>query len=155
MKPAVLILALALVAGCGGSSADKQAKRDFLTQAETICTKTLAERKALQVPLAMPQVIEYAKKLVAIADRTATSLLALNVPAADRKELQAKVFQPLQAQVTVAHGFMTKVLAAQRAQNTTELQRLFANPPTDTKVDLRWMKRYGFNACVDAADTSG
>ena len=31
---------------------------------------------------------------------------------------------------------------------------LLSNPPTDTTADLPWMKSYGFNECVKAADTS-
>lgn len=155
MKTLAYLVALALAASCSNGGQDAQAKADFLKKAEKICDQAVADRAKLQTPFALPQLVAYSERLVAIADKTTTGLLAVPLPGHDKKELTAKILDPLKGQLSVGHRFVAQAKAALRAHDDAELRRLFSNPPTDTKVDLRWMKRYGFNSCVKATDTSG
>ena len=157
MKSFVLVLALSLATACGGGgdATQKAAKATYIKHAEEICAKAVADRKALKAPLSVPEFAPFVAKVVAIADKAATQLLALTEPAKDKKDLDAKVIGPLREQVARGHAYAAQVAAASRANDQAALTRLLGNPPTDTKADLRWMKRYGFSSCVDAADTSG
>lgn len=156
MSPRVLISLLALpvlLAACGGDDG-KEARAAFVKQAESICANANTEQKALSTPTAVAQLSPYVAKVVAIADRATTALLALEPPDKDAKDLEAKLLNPLKEQVAVGKAYAAKVAAADRAKNQAELIRLLGNPPTETKADLRWMKSYGFKACIDAADTT-
>lgn len=154
MKRLCLLVLLALLTGCGGGEDNAKAKADFLKQAEAICAKAVADQKALTTPTAVPQLPPYVTSVVAIADEATKKLRALSLPDKDKKDLEAKVLNPLQEQLVAGHAYATKVSAAARANNQRELITLLGNPPTQTKADLRWMKSYGFSACVEAADTS-
>ncbi len=148
------LLALSvLLASCGGDDGKEQ-KADFLKQAESICAKANAEQKALTTPTAVAQLAPYVAKVVAIADRASTALLALDLPEKDGKALEEKVITPLQEQVVVGRNYAAQVAAADKAKDQAKLIRLLGNPPTQTKADLRFMKSYGFKACLDAADTT-
>lgn len=155
MKISAVLLPLVLVAGCGGGEDATTAKATYLKQAESICAKAVVDRKALKTPLSIPEFAPFVASVVAIADDTTTKLLALSAPGKDKKELDAKLLNPLKEQLARGHMYATQVATASRAKDQAALTRLLGNPPTDTKVDLRWMKRYGFSKCVEAADTSG
>jgi hypothetical protein len=149
----LLVLPL-LVVSCGGDDG-KDEKAAFIAKAESICAKANADQKALSTPTAVAQLAPYVAKVVAIADQATTALLALDLPDKDAKDIDAKVITPLKDQVAVGKRYAAQVAAADKAKNQSELLRLLGNPPTETKADLRWMKSYGFKACIDAADTTG
>lgn len=156
MTPRILVSLLVLpllLAGCGGDDG-KGAKAAYVKQAESICATANAEQKALSTPTAVAQLAPYVAKVVAIADRATTALRALEPPAKDAKDLDAKVINPLKEQVAVGKRYAAQVAAADKAKNQPALLRLLGNPPNETKADLRWMKGYGFSACIDAADTT-
>ena len=154
------LVLLLLVAACGGSSSGSAAgggKAAYLKQAEAICTTanadTAAAKKAL--PADVAAVPAYVHKLVDVARKDVTDLSALTPPKADAAELQTKVFAPLKAQVADADTFAGKVDAAAAAKDNTALTALILHPPTKTRVDVAFMKSYGFKQCVTAADTGG
>jgi hypothetical protein len=157
VKRLALLLPLALVAGCGGSTTAASggaSKADFVRQAEAICAKANADQKALKTPTELHALAPYVAKVVAIADTATTGLLALEAPRADKAELEAKVLGPLKGQLITGHDYADKVAAASKSSDQKALITLLGSPPTETKADLPWMKDYGFTECVKAADTS-
>lgn len=150
-----LLLPGLLLAGCGGGgSGGGVAKTDYLAKAEAVCVKANADRKALPSPSGASDVAPYVRKLVDIAGRATTALAALSPPKADAAQLQAKVVGPLQAQLGDGQRFADDVEAAAKRNDNAALLGLVANPPNKTRADLPFMRKYGFKACVAAADTS-
>jgi hypothetical protein len=141
--------------GCGPAASTSEPRAAFLKQAEAVCAQANADQKALTTPTGVADLPGYVAQVVAIADRAATQLAALPIPAADRSELQKRVIGPLREQLAIGHRYADQVAAAARAHDQVALLKLLGSPPSDTKADLRWMKHYGFDACVKAADTSG
>lgn len=157
MKYPLLLVPVLLLTACGGGSADvgSISKADYIAQAEAICMKANTEQAALTTPTAINALAPYVSRIVAIADEATTSLQKLEVPKADAADLQKKVLSPLQAQLSAGHTYADEVTKAAKASDTTALVKLLSNPPTKTTADLPWMKDYGFDECVKAADTSG
>jgi len=152
--PALLVLAL-LLAGCSdGDDGDKKAKAEFIKQAEAICAKADADQKKLTRPTGLTTFAPYVTSVVEIARTATAQLAALKRPEADEAELKAKVFDPLQEQLAIADRYQLQVSAAVKAKDNAALLRLGGKAPTEPKADLRWMKAYGFDACVEVADTS-
>lgn len=153
MKAPAVVLPLLLVAACNGSSrAGGVAKADYVRQAEAICTRTNAAVKAQKAPAAVDQVIPYVTALVDLADRATAQLAALRPPEADRAALRARVIAPLERQVAEGRAFVVRLREAEDRGGVTAMARLLDDPPTATRADLAWMRRYGFTQCVQAAD---
>lgn len=154
MKRILLVL---LLAGCGGggssSSSDGVSKADYLKAAEKVCAAANDEQDALKTPTAGGELAAYVAKVVDIATRATADLKAIEAPKADEAELKARVFDKLDAQIAVAQQYSKDVDAATAKNDNVGLIKLFSNPPTQTKADLQWMKDYGFDECVEAADT--
>ena len=155
MKHLAMLLPLALVAGCSGSSTPSGvAKSDYLKKAEVICTKANVDQKALKTPTTPDAIPAYVASVIKIADTATSGLAALEAPKADQKDLESKVLGPLRTQLSVGHDYYDQIVAATKNKDQKALVKLLGNPPTQAKADLRWMKGYGFKECVDAADTS-
>jgi hypothetical protein len=157
MKRLALVLPLLLaVTACGGSdptSSSGLSKADYLAKAEALCTKANADIKALPFPSGVAGFSDFAAKIVTIADDATSALKALDPPAADKADLDAKVLTPLSQQVEAGRAYAAKIKTAVDANDQKALGALVADPPTEGKADLAWMRTYGFKACVDTAET--
>ena len=149
----VLLLTACGSGGGGGTGSGGVTKADYVKAAEKVCAKANAEQDALKTPTSAKELAPYVAKVVDIASRATSDLEALEAPKADVADLKAKVFDPLDTQLEVAHQYSKDVDAATAKNDNIALIKLFSNPPTQTKADLRWMEGYGFDACVDAANT--
>jgi hypothetical protein len=152
---AVLVLVTACSSGGTTVQTGGVSRADYLTRAEAICTTANTAQSVLKTPTAVDALAPYVTRIVAIADKAATDLSALEPPKADKKALEEKVLTPLREQLVIGHDYAGKVAVAAGKKDNAALVQLLGNPPTKTKADLRWMKDYGFKECVDAADTSG
>lgn len=148
---------LLLLTACSGGGSSLQSggpsKADYLKSAEKVCAAANTEQDALTTPTSAAELAPYVAKVVDIATRATKQLEALEQPTADKADLKAKVFDPLDSQLEVAHQYSKDVDAATAKKDNLALIKLFSNPPTQAKADLEWMKDYGFDECVDAADT--
>lgn len=157
MKRALVVLVL-LVAACGGSSGGAgktDEKAAYVAKAEAVCSKAnaqLADAKKAQ-PTAVAGIPPYVHKILDIARSTLSDLTALTPPSKDSAEVKAKLLDPLGQQLADGTTFSAQVDAAAKAGDNAKLTQLVFNPPTKTRVDLAWMRSYGFSACVKAADT--
>ena len=155
MKHALVVLPLLAVAACSGSSnSQAAAKADYLSKAEAICSKANADQTALKKPAAVTELSPYVDAIVRIADVSTTALLKLTPPSKDKAALDQHVFDPLHGQLVKLRDYADKVRAAARSKDQIALVKLLSDPPNKTAADLDWMRKYGFHACVDAADTS-
>lgn len=152
---AVLLLVTACSGGGSSVAAGGVSKADYLAKAEAICATANKDQAALTTPTAVDGLAPYVSRIVAIADKATAGISALEAPKADKDELEARVLAPLRAQLVVGHSYSDKVAAAAKDKDNAALIALLGNPPTQTKADLRWMKKYGFKECVESADTSG
>jgi hypothetical protein len=159
MKRALVLLLL--VAACGGSSdgagGGGNSKADYLSKAEAICAKANTEIDAAKknLPTGTAEVPAYVHKLLDFAKQTLEDLTLLSPPEADAADVKAKLIDPLTQQYADGQTFAGKVDAAAAKNDDQALTQLVLNPPTKTRVDVAWMKGYGFKACVTAADTGG
>src|SRR3954469_6812693 len=154
MKRALALVLL--VAACGGSSGDSGSpKADYLKKAEAICAKANTEITAAKKtpPAGIAEVPPYVHKLLDLAKQTLEDLSLLTPPSDDAVEVKAKLLDPLGQQFADGQSFAAKVDAAAAKNDSATLTQLVFNPPTKTRVDVAWMKSYGFKACVTAADT--
>jgi hypothetical protein len=153
VKRALVLLLATACSGGPATVATGPSKADYVRDAEKICAEANAKQKALTTPTSLPALAPYVSRVVAIADEATTKLAALSPPDKDKAELQAKVLGPLESQLKDGHAYADKVAAASKANDTKRLGELLTNAPTATRADLRFMKSYGFTACIDAADT--
>lgn len=155
MKRALVLVLL--VAACGGSSGGDKAdpKASYVAAAEKVCSKAneqLAAAKKEQ-PADISKVPAYVHRLVDIARQNVTDVSALTPPEKDAADVKAKLTGPLEQQLADGDAFAAKVDAAAAKKDNAGLFNLVTHPPTTTRVDVPWMKSYGFSACVTAADT--
>jgi len=158
MKRALVLLLL--VAACGGGSSGSKTgsdKADYLAKAEAVCMTSNADLETAKktLPPDSAAIPAYVHKLVDIARKDVTDLSALTPPQADAADIEAKVIAPLKAQLADGDAFATSVDAAAAAKNNAKLTDLILHPPTKTRVDVAFMKSYGYKQCVKAADTGG
>lgn len=157
MKRLALLLLLATLTGCGGSSTGGSGKVDkaaYIGKAEVICTAAVAKQKALKAPASVDALAPYVNDVVGVAVQATKDLSALTPPAGDRAALQEKFLGPLEAQARDAERYAADVTAASKQNDQAALGRLALSPPTKPKADLDYLRKYGFTSCVDAADTS-
>lgn len=159
MKRLAAVLPLALLVSCAGSDKDLIAagltKAEYVAKAEAICTRANAAVKAETFPTSPQALPAYVENLLQIAEQATKEVVALEPPAADKADLQAKVLTPLQGQITEGRAYLAKIKVAVSTNDQAELGRLIASPPASSKADLDWMRGYGFKACVESADTKG
>jgi hypothetical protein len=156
MKRALVLVLLA--AACGGSSGDSgNPKDDYLQKAEAICAKANTDIDAARknIPASTQEVPAYVHKLLDLAKQTLEDLSLLSPPKDDAADVKAKLIDPLTQQYADGQTFAGKVDEAAAKNDNQTLTQLVLNPPTKTRVDVAWMKSYGFKNCVTAADTGG
>lgn len=154
MKRLIPVLLVAATACGGGGSSGGPSKAAYVKQAEAICADAVAKQKALAFPTAVDKLAPYVTDLVAVAVKATDRLKALTPPAEDAAALQSHFLGPLEDQAVEAQRYADDVTAASKSNDQAALGRLALSPPTKPKADLAYLKKYGFTACVDAADTS-
>jgi hypothetical protein len=105
---ATLALICAAIAGCGGSSGPSAQEKQFVAQANAICTQELAVLKTTPEPTSPAQAISYLPKAIAIIQRQSARLSALSAPASKRRELEAALATGGRLG-TVLEGFLRKL----------------------------------------------
>jgi len=158
--PSFLSLGCLLLVGaaaCSGSSSGSlvKARTAYIVKAEAVCQKANDQQKALKTPTSVKQLSPYVDAVVRIADETSAALGKLTPPKKDKADLDKHVFSPLREQLAKGQAYADRVRTAAKRNDVIELAKLLSDPPNKTAADLSWMRHYGFQQCVDAADTSG
>jgi hypothetical protein len=153
---ALAVPVLLLAAACGGGSDDKDkssSKAEYVSKAEAICKKANADQAALAFPTTAAAFPGYVKSIVDLAEKATEDIEALEPPAADKADLEAKVLKPLNTALEAGKKYQADVAAAAAKNDQTKLGQLVASPPTGSTADIAWMKAYGFVECVKAAES--
>jgi hypothetical protein len=157
VKRALAVVPLLLLAACGGGGDDGGgaglSKADYISKAEAVCKKANADIRAAAFPTTSKAFPEYVGKLVTVAETARDALRQLEPPKADEEDLKDKVLDPLDEQIEQGREYQKDVADAVAANDTKKLGQLVADPPTSTKVDIGWMRSYGFKECVEVAET--
>lgn len=159
MRCLLVLPVLVLASACGGSDDEPAAsgptRASYLTQVEAICKTANDAIDGLKPPTSPAELVTLADTTVSTAARATEDFAAVQPPADDRADVEAKVVVPLRAQVAEGKAFVVKLKAAVASNDSKALNALAANPPTTTEADLEWMRGYGFVECVKAAETDG
>lgn len=141
-----LLLPAALLAltACGGGD---DAKAEYVEQATAICNDAQAELEAEQRPAAVEGFAPYVQRVVEIGEGATSRLLALTPPEDDREELEAKLLDPLQAQLEEGKEYAEKVEAA--GNDSAKLLPLLSQIPGTGEIDLAYAEEYGLSACTE------
>jgi hypothetical protein len=146
-------LSLVLVAACAGGNDSGVTKSAFVDKAEAVCAKANHEFGALTTPSDTAGVLTYVQNLVQIAERATLDLGKVEVPSADRAQVEQKMLVPLREQVSEGRDYVAEVRTALQKGDQAALAKLVSDPPTPAEADLAWMRSYGFEECVTMADT--
>ena len=154
MKRLAAVLPLVLIAACGGSDDDQVSsglsKAQYLVKTEAICATLNKDVDALPRPLSGAALAAFVEGTLRIVEEATSEIKALEPPAGDKAELEAKVLDPLDLRLTAGKAYLVEVKAAAAKKDQAALGRLIVNPPAST-ADLTWMRSYGFRTCVEAA----
>jgi hypothetical protein len=148
----VLPALLLSLAGCGDDLEERRA--DYLERAEAVCADSNAQARELGSPASVADVPRFAEAAVALVRATVDGLEALEPPEEDRAEVQQKVLEPLRDDVGTAEEYAGQVTAAAEANDIPTLLTLNDERPT-TSADVDFMRGYGFEECVTAAQQGG
>jgi hypothetical protein len=153
VRRALVMLVVLLTPACsirGESGADE--RQGYLRQAEAICTRANEAQAAEQTPTDAQSIAAYVRRLVTIAGDAGAELAALEPPEADAAELDAKLVRPLQEQLQLARDYASTVEQTAAGGDAAAVLTLLGSAPTQVKVDLAYLREYGFTACLDAVD---
>ena len=151
----VLPVLLVVVTACSDGGDDGPTEPDpraaYVEQAEQVCADANEQEAEIGTPASVTEVPAAADRALAVVRETVTEVTALEPPEADRADLQAKVLDPLRADLTAAEQYVAQLKAAASANDGAALLRLVQDRP-QTTADLAYMREYGFVECVKAAD---
>lgn len=80
-----LILAIAVLAGCGGSGGKRLTKQEYASKADAICGKYNQDVQALQNPSDLSELARVADRTLAILDSAIRDLKKLRPPASEQE----------------------------------------------------------------------
>lgn len=145
MRRALLLTSGLLLVACGGGDDGKAA---FVKEATAVCDRAGAETKQLKSPATAAEFAPYADAVVQIAEQAQQDLATLELPEADREELETRVLKPFADVVVEGQQFAEKVRAA--GQDQAKLLPLLSEVPDAGEVDLDYLRDYGLKSCADA-----
>jgi len=143
MRRALLLSTVLLLTACGGDDA----KEAFVRDATQICERAAADSEALKTPSTPAEFAPYADSLVRIAEQAQQDLTELELPEADREDLQSRVLDPFADVVEEGRAFADKVRAA--GEDQAKLLPLLSQVPDAGEVDLEYLRDYGLGTCAD------
>ncbi|HVM26967.1 MAG TPA: hypothetical protein VM433_04750 [Mycobacteriales bacterium] len=149
-----LLLVLPACAGGDGEPTLEERREAYVEQAEEVCVQSNQQVQELGTPGSVAEVPAAADRAVEIVRTTVDQITALDPPEEDRPELTERVLDPLRDDVGVAEAYAEEVKAAAAAGDGATLLRLVQERP-QTSADLDFMREYGFDQCVRAADQQG
>lgn len=140
----LLPAAVLLLAACGGGEEERAA---YVEQASAVCSDAQAQLAAEQRPTAVEDFSPYVDRVVEIAEEAEAELRALEPPEDDREQLEARLLDPLSAQVEEGREFAAKVEAA--GSDQAQLLPLLGQIPGTGDIDLAYVEEYGLSACTE------
>ena len=144
MRRALLLSTVLLLTACGGGEDDKAA---FVEEATAVCEKASTDSEALKTPASPAEFAPYAESIVRIAEQAQQDLEKLDLPEADREDLESRVIEPFADVVAAGQAFAEKVKAA--GEDQAKLLPLLSQVPDSGDVDIEYLREYGLETCAD------
>jgi hypothetical protein len=143
------IVAAVVAAGCSGDngSGGHLSKAQYIAEADQIC-KTANDQTAALAPPTTPDpqaLATFLSKSGQIVSDAAGQLKKLNPPAADEHKIN-QLIEGIEASARL----FPPLIAAVRAQNTQEIQRLAARLRDASLQGSQIARTYGFHVCAHA-----
>jgi len=137
-----LLLALVLVAGCGGSGGKRLTKEEYASKADAICAKYNGEVKKLDNPQNLSELARVADETLPILDNAITDLKKLNPPAAE----QAKADQWL-SQVEKLADDLTEIRDRAKDKNMQAVQAVVPKAEEHNRRSNALATELGMSVC--------
>lgn len=155
MRRALVLLPLAavLLSACSGSGSGtslKDQRAAYLKKAEAVCKQANDQAAGLQAPSSVAEVPAFADRSLQLVRTTVDRFAAVAPPPDDAAQVRSRVTDRLQADAQTVAGYVDQVKAAAAANDNAALLRLLQQRPRTT-ADLQFMRTYGFDQCVRAA----
>lgn len=144
----LLLLPLLLLPACGGS--DGLPKDEFVAKAEAVCAKTNAALEDEKEPESPQEIEPYFSRQLKTAKDATEELEQLAADQPDEDQIRTIFLTPLRGQVEELETYLPRIAEAveQGEQGLSELEE-----PDLPKADEAAMKEYGFDACLEVAQT--
>jgi len=137
-----LLLALVLVAGCGGGGGKRLTKEEYASKADAICAKYNGEVKKLDNPQNLSELARVADETLPILDNAITDLKKLNPPAAE----QAKADQWL-SQVEKLADDLTEIRDRAKDKNMQAVQAVVPKAEEHNRRSNALATELGMSVC--------
>ena len=137
------MLAVALVAGCGGGGGGKRLTRDeYATKADAICGKYTQQTKALANPKSLSDLADVADKSLPILDHAISDLRKLKPPANE----QSTVDQWL-AQVANLKGDLKEIRDKAKTNDVQGVQAVVPQATRHNRASNQLATQLGMKVC--------
>lgn len=142
----VVVLGVALLAGCGGGGKGKQlTKAEYASKADGVCSKYSAEVKALGSPSDLSALTKIAEKTLPIVDSTIADLKKLEAPS-EEKALASQWLSQMQGVADDARALLAKA----KAKDLQGLQALLPKAQQHLARSNALASQLGMTVCSKA-----
>jgi hypothetical protein len=136
------VLAIGLVAGCGGGGSKRLSKEEYASKADAICAKYNQQTKALQNPTSLKELGDVADKTLPILDNALKDLHKLKPPADE----QATADQWL-AQVKNLKGDLQEIRDKAKANDMQGVQAVVPKATEHNNQSNQLATQLGMKVC--------
>lgn len=136
------LLALVLVAGCGGGNGERLSHEEFVAQADAICERQVAKIKAVPQPESLEELDEYAEKVIPLAKEEVEQLHELEPPQADEEKVE-QMLDDVEATVSAVE----RIGEAAKAGDQAQLQAAIAEGQAADARAERTSRELGLKVC--------
>lgn len=147
---AFLVVALAVVAGCGGGSSKRLSRKDFDAKGNAICAKYNARQKSVAQPKTINDLSPALRKLLPLARQQLSELKKLNPPQADDATWKTLLARAQQENDLVAN----RLLAASDKKDVAKIQQLLQNLQALDQQNNADAQKIGLNTCAQQGTSS-
>jgi hypothetical protein len=138
----LLLLALVIAAGCGGSGSSRLTRDQYAAKADSICAKYNQQTKALANPSNLSDLADVADKTLPILDHALSDLRKLQPPADE----QTTVDQWL-AQVENLEGDLKEIRDKARSNDMTGVQAVVPKASEHNAKSNQLATQLGMSVC--------
>jgi hypothetical protein len=141
-RASILVLAIVVLAGCGGGSAKRLSKEEYAAKADAICGKYNQQTKALSNPSNLKELADVSDKTLPILSNAISDLHKLKPPASEK----ATVDQWL-SQVANLKGDLTEIRDKAKAGQIQGVQAVVPKAQEHNSKANQLATQLGMSVC--------